>query len=199
MMKTYKIVIAEPSVIIRNGLEKMISDLPDFELVAQSGDLQSLSARLRVICPDVLIVNPQLFDYAKRKSVRTFFEDLPDTKIVAIVSSYYDSQLLRQFHGILEINDDFQRVKFSLNQVVTLNSHEDSESDSVLLSDREKEVLICLAKGHRNNEIADSLNISVHTVITHRKNIVRKTGIKSVAALTVYAILNNLIEEKDII
>ncbi|MBQ1819621.1 MAG: helix-turn-helix transcriptional regulator, partial [Bacteroidales bacterium] len=66
-------------------------------------------------------------------------------------------------------------------------------------SDREKEVLICLSKGLKNNEIADTLNISVHTVITHRKNIVRKTGIKSVAALTVYAILNNLIEEKDII
>ena len=67
------------------------------------------------------------------------------------------------------------------------------------LYDREKDVLICLSKGLKNNEIADQLNISVHTVITHRKNIVRKTGIKSVAALTVYAILNNLSEEKDII
>lgn len=199
MMKTYKIVIAEPSVIIRNGLEKMILDLPDYEVVAQSGDLQSLSARLRIICPDVLIVNPQLFDFSKRKVIRSLFEDIPNTKIVALVSSYFDSQMLRQFHGVLEINDDLQRIKFTLNQVVSQNNPEESDADSVLLSDREKEVLICLAKGRRNNEIADSLKISVHTVITHRKNIVRKTGIKSVAALTVYAILNNLIEEKDII
>lgn len=199
MMKTYKIVIAEPSVIIRNGLEKMILDLPDYETVAQSGDLQSLSARLRIICPDVLIVNPQLFDFSKRKVIRSLFEDIPNTKIVALVSSYFDSQILRQFHGVLEINDDLQRIKFTLNQVVAQNNPEESDADSVLLSDREKEVLICLAKGRRNNEIADSLKISVHTVITHRKNIVRKTGIKSVAALTVYAILNNLIEEKDII
>lgn len=199
MMKTYKIVIAEPSVIIRNGLEKMILDLPDYETVAQSGDLQSLSARLRIICPDVLIVNPQLFDFSKRKVIRSLFEDIPNTKIVALVSSYFDSQMLRQFHGVLEINDDLQRIKFTLNQVVSQNNPEESDADSVLLSDREKEVLVCLAKGRRNNEIADSLKISVHTVITHRKNIVRKTGIKSVAALTVYAILNNLIEEKDII
>lgn len=199
MMKTCKIVIAEPSVIIRCGLEKMISDLTDYEVVAQSGDLQSLSARLRIICPDVLIVNPQLFDFSKRKVIRALFEDLPNTKIVALVSAYFDSQLLRQFHGVLEINDDLQRVRFTLNQVVAQNSPEESETDSAALSDREKEVLVCLAKGQRNSEIADFLKISVHTVITHRKNIVKKTGIKSVAALTVYAILNNLIEEKDII
>lgn len=199
MMKISKIVIAEPSVIIRCGLEKMISDLPDYEVVAQSGDLQSLSARLRIICPDVLIVNPQLFDFSKRKVIRSLFEDLPNTKIVALVSAYFDSQLLRQFHGVVEINDDLQRVKFTLNQVIAQNSPQESETDSSVLSDREKDVLVCLAKGRRNNEIADFLKISVHTVITHRKNIVKKTGIKSVAALTVYAILNNLIEEKDII
>ena len=49
-----------------------------------------------------------------------------------------------------------------------------------------------------NKDISDLLNISVHTVITHRKNIVKKTGIKSVAGLTVYALINNLVEESDI-
>ena len=50
-----------------------------------------------------------------------------------------------------------------------------------------------------NKEIADQMNISIHTVISHRKNITRKTGIKSVSGLTVYALLNNLIDEKDLI
>ena len=90
-------------------------------------------------------------------------------------------------------------MKSTINQVVNTLQSDGDEPDTDPLSDREKEVLICLSKGLKNNEIADTLNISVHTVITHRKNIVRKTGIKSVAALTVYAILNNLIEEKDII
>ena len=62
------------------------------------------------------------------------------------------------------------------------------------LSAREKEILVCVAKGMLNKEIADQLNLSIYTVITHRKNITRKTGIKTVAGLTVYALLNNLID-----
>ena len=55
-----------------------------------------------------------------------------------------------------------------------------------------------MAKGMLNKEIADFYNISIHTVITHRKNITRKTGIKTVAGLTVYALLNNLIDSGSI-
>lgn len=62
------------------------------------------------------------------------------------------------------------------------------------LSPREKEILVCVAKGMLNKEIADACNISIYTVITHRKNITRKTGIKTVPGLTVYALLNNLID-----
>ena len=62
------------------------------------------------------------------------------------------------------------------------------------LSAREREILVSVAKGKLNKEIADEYNISIYTVITHRKNITRKTGIKTVAGLTVYALLNNLID-----
>ena len=62
------------------------------------------------------------------------------------------------------------------------------------LSDREKEILVSVAQGLLNKEIADKHHISINTVITHRKNITRKTGIKTVPGLTVYAILNNLID-----
>ena len=62
------------------------------------------------------------------------------------------------------------------------------------LSEREKEILVSVAQGLLNKEIADKHHISINTVITHRKNITRKTGIKTVPGLTVYAILNNLID-----
>jgi len=76
----------------------------------------------------------------------------------------------------------------------------DTQSDEgqVELSEREKEILVSVAKGLINKEIADKHNISVNTVISHRKNISRKTGIRTVAGLTVYAILNNLIDIKSI-
>ena len=67
-------------------------------------------------------------------------------------------------------------------------------SEGETLSAREKEILVCVAKGLLNKEIADQCNLSIHTVITHRKNITRKTGIKTTPGLTVYALLNNLID-----
>jgi regulator of cell morphogenesis and NO signaling len=62
------------------------------------------------------------------------------------------------------------------------------------LSDREKEVIISLVQGMSNKEIADHLCISVNTVITHRRNIARKLQIHSPAGLTIYAIVNNLVD-----
>jgi len=62
------------------------------------------------------------------------------------------------------------------------------------LSDREKEVVIALVQGMANKEIADHLCISTNTVITHRRNIARKLQIHSPAGLTIYAILNGLVD-----
>ena len=70
----------------------------------------------------------------------------------------------------------------------------ESSSEGGELSAREKEILVCVAKGMLNKEIADKLCLSIYTVITHRKNITRKIGIKTVAGLTVYALLNGLID-----
>ena len=62
------------------------------------------------------------------------------------------------------------------------------------LSDREKEILVCLVQGMSNKEIANHLYISLNTVITHRRNIARKLQIHSVAGLTIYAIVNKLVD-----
>ena len=194
-----KIAIAEPSLMLRNGLERLLYELPDMELVFSTDNLNSLYSRINALRPDILIINPLLFDYTKRATIRAEFDQLPNLRIIGLITSYIESQHQRQFAGIIELNDDLQRIKSTIYQVANTLQSDSDEPDTDPLSDREKEVLICLSKGLKNNEIADTLNISVHTVITHRKNIVRKTGIKSVAALTVYAILNNLIEEKDII
>ncbi len=72
-------------------------------------------------------------------------------------------------------------------------------TENETLSEREKEVLVEVAKGLTNKEIADRLNISIHTVITHRKNISHKTGINSIAGLTVYVIINKLADIKDLL
>lgn len=78
----------------------------------------------------------------------------------------------------------------------TLESSEPAAKDE--LSMREKEIVACVAKGMANKEIADALFISIHTVLTHRKNIAKKLQIHSPAGLTIYAIVNKLVELKDI-
>lgn len=70
--------------------------------------------------------------------------------------------------------------------------------DSKILSERETDVLRCVALGMTNREIADRLFLSTHTVITHRKNISAKLGIKTIAGFTMYALLNNIIMPNDV-
>ncbi len=72
------------------------------------------------------------------------------------------------------------------------------DDDSGVLSDRETDVLKAVATGSSNKEIADQLFISINTVITHRKNITRKLGIKTISGLTVYALLNHLIQAEEV-
>ncbi len=66
------------------------------------------------------------------------------------------------------------------------------------LTNREIEVVKLVALGFANKEIADKLFISTHTVISHRKNITEKLGVKSISGLTVYAIINNYIDTSNI-
>jgi regulator of cell morphogenesis and NO signaling len=70
----------------------------------------------------------------------------------------------------------------------------DGQDNSEVLSDRERDIIIGVVQGMQNKEIADSLNISVNTVITHRRNIARKLQIHSAAGLTIYAIVNGLVD-----
>ena len=84
--------------------------------------------------------------------------------------------------------------KFKQNDVSVKISKMISQENSEQLSEREKDVVICIVQGMSNKEVADHLFISVNTVITHRRNIARKLQIHSPAGLTIYAIVNNLVD-----
>ena len=81
---------------------------------------------------------------------------------------------------------------------------DETDSESIdkdkleVLSDREKDIIICVAKGMNNKEIADYLYLSVHTVTTHRRNISNKLQIHTTAGLIIYAIANKLVNIEDI-
>ena len=85
-----------------------------------------------------------------------------------------------------------------MEQLFTGENNSISSENNKELSTRETDVLQLIVKGSTNKEIADKLNISLNTVLSHRKNITAKLGIKTVSGLTFYAIMNGIISGDDI-
>jgi len=191
--KSYKIILVEPSKIVTNGLCQLLDTGYEFDVVEQLDNITYLRERLLALHPDILIINPIVIDFSKQFSLRSMFQDFPDLSLVALIYSHVKSDVLRQYNGIIEICDNYNTIESSLHSAVSSHSEKKENVENQGLTEREIDVLVAVAEGLMNKEIADKLNISIHTVISHRKNISRKTGIKSVSGLAIYALINNLI------
>ena len=111
--------------------------------------------------------------------------------MISVMSDLWHTE--QDFADHCAIEDDILRP--ALTKVARSKSViENRKTETEELSDREKDVLIQLVHGLSNKEIADVLCISTHTVISHRKNITRKLNIHSTAGLTIYAIVNKLVD-----
>lgn len=195
-MRKFRVAIVEPSTIIAEGVAALVVRSGEFEVVYSSGDLRLLVERFAVIEPDLVIVGSQVVG-ANSQSLRSLYPELQGVALALLSTTVCDEDVVRQFDGVLNIYDAQAQIIRKLHSAVE-QSETNPYSDSHDLSERERDVLILVAKGRTNKEIADELNISIHTVMSHRKNITHKTGIKSVAGLTVYALLNNLLDQNDV-
>ena len=192
-----KALIVEPSAIIAEGLMKILGEYARLEMLSPLYDIEFLKGRIAAGRPDMLIINPTLLSQSKRQEFNAIIQDYPDIVILALVYQHVEYNSLRMFHGIIDIYEERKQigdiVMDSFAQQKPAEQHPDENVYE--LTKRELDVLIQVAKGLMNKEIADKLNISIHTVISHRKNITRKTNIKSVAGLAMYALVNNLVDE----
>lgn len=190
-MRRYRIAIVEPSVIIAEGLASILTSSGEVEVIGLYPTLRAYADRLLVKDVEAVIVGSQAAVGASLRS------ELQGVAVVLLSTTVVDEETLRQVDGVINIYDDeaalMRKVRTAVEQGET-NPYSDSHD----LSERERDVLILVAQGMANKEIADRLNISIHTVMSHRKNITHKTGIKSVAGLTVYALLNNLLDQSDV-
>lgn len=122
-------------------------------------------------------------------------DSLRNNMLTATLYDLYNNEEWLQLHAKVENEILVPVIKNMEMNISTgadvLNVEEGGEST---LSPREREVVSCLAMGLSNKEIASKLNISINTVITHRKNIATKLSIHSVAGITIYAIVNNLVD-----
>lgn len=129
-------------------------------------------------------------------------DGLHNNKLTATLHDIYDNEEWLRQHSMVE-DHIFVPVIRRLEQLSKQNDVTKNISDMVFkgagqnsesLSDREKDVIVALVQGMANKEIADYLCISINTVITHRRNIARKLQIHSPAGLTIYAIINGLVD-----
>ena len=192
-----RVIICETSEIVANGLAEIINGMAQFDVVLRVDSPERISEKILSSNANMLIIDPILLGYQNKDFLLQLGKEHPNVFVVALVTTYLDHSFLTPYNGVIELNDSRAKIIDKMNELV--QNEASKNSDDVELSKRETDVLVAVAKGMMNKEIAEQMNISIHTVISHRKNITRKTGIKSVSGLTVYALLNNLIDEKDLI
>ncbi len=198
MSTNIKIAIAEPSAIIRCGLVTILKRLPGFHLLlTEIATAECLVESLRMHRPEILIINPLLPGYS---GIQHLKEECGCTemKCLAIASMATDQAMIRMYDDQICLYDSPDELKHKLERLNAEEACPEPEEEQQTLSSREKEIVICVVKGMTNREIADRLYLSTHTVITHRRNIARKLQVHSASGLTVYAIVNKLIELNDI-
>lgn len=184
------IVVLEPSKIVCEGLYASISKSEydySFFYVDSLVELEALTIKREI---SIVLINPGIVQN-RLKEFTNLKKQYTGVQWIGIIYSFFDNVILKQFDNLFPITDDVSKIIRIINKACN-NKTSDKQQDEHL-TERETDVLKWLAKGLSNKEIADKLNVSIHTVNTHRKNIMDKTSIRSLAGLTVYAVSKGVI------
>lgn len=195
MTPNFEILIVEPSVIVQKGIEGLMKS---FGIKLTIISANSLNEALKIdfaTIHNVVLVNPVIFNNCQNAQSR-FLAHFQNVNIIGLISTYYNRNLCSNFVDCIYLNDDIKTIENIITKHLVLKNNTRSNPDNKL-SDRETEVLKLLVGGRANKEIAEELFISIHTVVTHRKNISNKLGVKSIAAMAIYAVANNIIDLND--
>ncbi|MFA8299630.1 MAG: response regulator transcription factor [Hyphomicrobiales bacterium] len=187
-MNKIKYIILEDSYIIREGLKSILSEFPEAKLVFEGiSNKKNYSEVSHDI--DFVIVNPNQVPDNCLHYLNEWVNN--EVEVGAIFSEEVSNQLKGKIKYFIQLNDERDTILDVFRKMT--RGKQVGKDNSTILSSREKTILRHIAMGMTNNEIAEALFISSHTVMTHRKNITRKLEIKTVSGLTVYALLNNII------
>ncbi len=191
-----KVVVAAKQFLYRLGIKTIISVIGVEPELMEANSFDSTKKCLG-IHPDIdyLVLNEDILPLPKDTHLNELGTLCPECKVMLIgndpIKNCPCTSYAINIESQKEMVEKFQEFFFEPEKGET-------NDNKVLLSDREIDVLKAVAKGYSNKEIADKLFISTNTVITHRKNITDKLGIKTIAGLTVYAIINNMINPEDV-
>ena len=207
-------VIADPVFLVREGFKSIIQKNNSIALKGEITNGREFWTKINSLKPDILIVDYDSPDFVEIEELKKIEEISPGTKILVISNHYKKENILKTIkNGTLgyltkecgedEILNALEAVmrgeKFFCNKIldIILEKHFDGKKDNgttASLSEREVEIIKLAAKGFSNKQIADELFLSIHTVYTHRKNIMRKLSIKSPVELVLYALNTGIAE-----
>ena len=190
------IVLIENAYLLRAGMENLLKELPGVRLAEIfDGSEKRLAAKVNILKPDLTVINPQ----ALGEMFHPFLQMLNSkTILIGLIDEYTPPAISSRFAYTLNIRESkFGLLEFFNRIPGVFPEKKDKNDENQPLSAREITILKYITLGLTNQEIAEKLFLSIHTVATHRKNITKKLGIKTVSGLTVYALLNKIIEMDD--
>lgn len=198
-METIYAIIAGTSQLVRMGLTGVLNQMGYPLSIREITSEDKLRNMLQKEHKYLLIISKSFLYSCSPELGRVISLNHKKNCFVLVNDNTPDLKPFSGFDIIIEL-EDVEKIIFNklekLVQVLSTPKHASTSSGEI--STREKEVLRLVAFGMTNKEIAEKLFISSHTVITHRKNITSKLGIKTIAGLTVYAIINKLISAEEI-
>jgi len=197
MGKTKKVIVVSNAFLLSVGIENLALELSGM-LVDQvyTGSEKNLHEKIVNKKPEFVIIDPISIGDGLIPLIRKLNQE-KQIKVIGLVSSSSNNNIISVFRYTLNVQHGKYQLIEKLKSIIG-KDEKAINKDEKILSKRETEILRNLALGLTNQEIADKLYLSIHTVMTHRKKITRKLAIKTVSGLTVYALMNKLVDIREV-
>jgi DNA-binding NarL/FixJ family response regulator len=208
-MEKIKVAIVDDHKILREGLKRILKDIPNVEVVIEASDGAEFIKQLDFITPHIAIVDINMPVMNGDEAVKLAKQKLPNLKVIilSMISSedYYNTFNKLGVDGYLLKESDYEELNhaitsvmkggkyFSQELLVNLLNHRNPEIH-INITKREQEILQLLCSGFATQEISDKLHLSVRTVEKYRSDLLLKTGVSNSISLVLYAIKNKLVE-----
>ncbi|WP_138923406.1 response regulator transcription factor [Sulfitobacter sp.] len=202
-----KVMIVDDHPMVAEGIQSILESYDDIEVVGCLPNGRAAIDSVAQLAPDVILMDLNMPEIGGLSATEILLEREPDTRIVILSMhdnpEYISSALSHGALGYILKDVPTDEIKLAIDTVMAgsrylctgaQGSLEPKDATRESLTEREQTILLQLAQGKSNKEVAVTLDISVRTVETHRKNIKRKLGISSTAGLTRYAMEHGVLQ-----